>query len=82
MFTDRKRFFFSYPGTRVRAVEWKVKGPAKEVAAFNHPSSYNLYVGITKHGVTRVHEVAGTSNNKTTHKSKQGAATKNITTKK
>ena len=81
MFTDRKKFLFSYPGTRVRAVEWMVKGSVKEAAAVNHPLSYNLNMGITKHGVTRVHEVAGTSRSKTKYENKQGAAAKNITAK-
>ena len=79
MFTDRKRFLFSYPGQRVSRVQWGVKGARRQAAAVNHPQCLNVYAGITKWGVTRVHVVAGSSKHKTTFRNKKGQLAKNIT---
>jgi hypothetical protein len=75
------KFPFSYPRARVRVVERMVNGSAKEATAVNYPLSCNLYMGITKHGVTRAPKVAGTNKSKTTNKNKEGARTENIVEK-
>ncbi len=79
MFTDRKRFLFSYPGQKVNRVQWAVKGTQRQAAAVNHPQSLNVYAGITKWGVTKVHVVAGSSKHKTTYRNKKGQLAKSIT---
>ena len=70
---------FSYPGQRVSRVQWGVKGARRQAAAVNHPQCLNVYAGITKWGVTRVHVVAGSSKHKTTFRNKKGQLAKNIT---
>jgi hypothetical protein len=79
IFTDRKRFLFLYPGTKVRPVEWVLEGEAPEATRAAHPLSFNIYVGITPQGATAVHAVAGTSKHTTSHVTKQGAKARNIT---
>lgn len=83
MFTDRKKFLFRYPGSKVRHVRW-LAGAANSnnsgVNQPNHPQCLNVYAGITKYGVTAVHVVAGSSKYTTHHTNKQGKAAKNITT--
>lgn len=79
MFTDRKKFNFRYPGSRVRPCQWIVKGSKRQATTVNHPLGLNVYAGITKYGVTRVHIVAGTSKRKTKYNNKIGAQAKNIT---
>ncbi len=61
MFSDRKRFHFRYPGQSVSAARWEMEGAEQgggEVWSPNNPNSFNVYGGITVHGVTRLHEVA------------------------
>jgi transposase len=79
MFTDRKKFLFSYPGQKVSRVQWVVKGTQRQAAAVNHPQCLNVYAGITKWGVTKIHVVAGSSKHKTTYRNKKGQLAKNIT---
>jgi molybdenum-dependent DNA-binding transcriptional regulator ModE len=79
MFTDRKKFLFSYPGAKVTRVEWLKKGQKREALAVNHPQVLNLYMGITVHGVTAVHVVTGSSQHKSTYVNKQGQGARNIT---
>lgn len=79
MFTDRKRFLFSYPGQKVHRVQWAVKGAQRQAAAVNHPQSLNVYAGITMWGVTKVHVVAGSSKHKTTYRNKRGQVARSIT---
>lgn len=79
MFTDRKRFLFSFLGQKVNRVQWVVKGAQRQAAAVNHPQSLNLYAGITRWGVTQIHVVAGSSQHKTTFKNKKGQLAKSIT---
>jgi transposase-like protein len=80
MFTDRKRFLFRYPGTRVNKVQWVREGQPREALMVNHPSGVNLYAGLTRFGMTKVHLVAGTTNHTTSFKNKKGQKAKNITT--
>lgn len=71
MFTDRKRFLFSYPGQKVNRVQWVVRGTQRQAATVNHLQSLNVYAGICKWGATSVHVVAGSSKHKTTFKNIQ-----------
>ena len=68
MFTDRKKFYFRYPGSRVKPFRWQKYGPNKprrhEVYQPNRPQCLNVYGGITKFGLTKLHEVAGSSKHK------------------
>ena len=79
MFTDRKKFHFSYPGIKVPPVTWAVKGQRREANGPNHALCVNVYCGITKYGLTDFHVVAGTSNHQTSHYNKGGKLAKNIT---
>ena len=83
MCTDRKKFHFRYPGSKVQPSEWQLglaSSSSGGVNQPNHPQCVNLYCGMSKYGVTAVHIVAGTSKHKTSHATKQGKAAKNITT--
>ena len=79
--TDRCRFYFRYPGTRVRRVRWAKQSQKHQDAAFkpNHPSCLNVYGGITKYGATRLVKVTGTTNYKTDYKTQAGNVSRNIT---
>lgn len=79
MITDRCKFFFRYPGTSVKRVEWVLKGEERTAFQPNQPSCVNLYAGITKYGVTKAHIVTGTTREKTKYKNKKGKDAKNIT---
>lgn len=79
MFTDRKKFLFKHPGAVVKHTQWVRKGQRREAAAVNRPMALNVYMGITRHGVTAVHIVAGTSKHQTQHQNKKGQTARNIT---
>jgi hypothetical protein len=79
MFTDRKKFLFSHPGAKVRLVSWVLHGSTTQAYTVNHPQVLNIYAGLTKHGMTKCHIVAGSSKHKTQHKNKKGEKAKNIT---
>ena len=83
MFTDRKKFAFRYPGTKHRGKQWikKSKGGKKGKRCFkpNNPQRVNLYMGINKWGVTKVHKVSGSHGLKTKFKNKKNQDAKNIT---
>jgi len=79
MFSDRKRFQWRYPGTSIRPVSWVEKGQRREAVQASHPLSLNVYMGITVHGLTRCHVVAGSSKHKSTFTNKKGGQAKNIT---
>ena len=78
-FTDRKKFHFTYPGTKVQPVSWLLDGAPREARSVNHALVVNVYAGITRHGVTQFHEVAGTSKHESTYKNKKGKGARNIT---
>jgi transposase len=82
MFTDRKKFHFRYPGSKVKPCRW-VRGPAKNCKATayqpSRPQCLNIYAGITKYGVSKAHFVAGTSKYTPQHNNKKGQQAKNIT---
>jgi hypothetical protein len=79
MFTDRKKFLFSYPGAKVKPVAWVYKGCTRQASQVNHPQCVNLYAGITSSGITMIHVVAGTSKHKSLYYNKQGKQSRNIT---
>jgi transposase len=79
LFTDRKRFLFSYPGVQVGRSQWVKKGEGRSAVRVNHPQAVNLYLGLTKLGCTPCTVVAGTSKNKSPFINKQGKPAKNIT---
>jgi transposase len=79
MFTDRKKFYFRYPGSKVRRCQWVPKGSSRRAHTVNHPLGLNVYAGITYYDITRAHIVAGTSKHKTEYVNKQGTEARNIT---
>lgn len=82
LFTDRKKFHFKYPGAVVRRVRWVTKsGRSKEagVCRPNRPSVYNVYGGISRFGVTKLHPVTGTTKLVTDFKTVKGTSSRNIT---
>jgi transposase len=79
MFTDRKKFAFKYPGSKVYPVTWVEGSGERRANTVNHASVVNVYAGITKFGLTKLHVVAGTTGHKTIFATKQGAMAKNIT---
>lgn len=79
MFTDRKRFVFLYPGVRVGNVKWVERGSKWQARTASHPQCVNLYAGITVHGATKCHVVAGTSEQRSKHHTVRGKVASNIT---
>ena len=82
LFTDRCKFHFKYPGSVVRPSRWVLSGsrvPQKTIFAPSHPQCLNVYAGISKYGVTKMHVVAGSSKHKTQHTNLKGGEAKNIT---
>lgn len=83
MFSDRKRFYFRFPGSVVRPTRWQLqsemRGAHSGVYQPTHPGGLNSYVGITRHGVTKVHVVAGTTRYKHCHRNMSGEKAKSIT---
>jgi hypothetical protein len=81
MFTDRSKFHFRYPGSKVRRGRWKMRSEkdSDEVYTPNHPQCYNVYGGITMYGTTKLVAVAGTDGQATRYHNQKGARAKNIT---
>jgi len=79
MFTDRKKFHFYYPGVRIHKVSWVRVGEQRPAPKVNHAMCVNLYAGITIHGATKPHLVAGTSKMHVEFKNQKGAQARNIT---
>ena len=83
MFTDRCKFAFRYPGTKVKHKVWvsKSQGGKASIKCWqpNNPQRLNLYMGITKFGVTKIHKVTGSHGTKSTYKTKLGQPARNIT---
>jgi hypothetical protein len=83
LFTDRKKFHLSYPGSKVQPVRWVLgdsQGCEEGVFQPTHPQCLNIYAGISKFGITHAHVVAGSSQHNTRHTNRKGQAAKNITT--
>lgn len=81
MFSDMKRFYFRYPGSKVNHdVRWVLEGNEDQsVFQPSSPSCFNIYAAITKHGVTHVHVVSRTKQHKEQHLTKRGQLARNIT---
>jgi transposase len=79
MFTDRKKFLFKYPGCALRRYSWVRKGGRRQAKKASRLVGVNVYAGITKYGITKVHCVAGTHNMKSTHTNLKGQGARNIT---
>lgn len=79
MFTDRKRFYFRYPGSKVARVQWRELGQKWEVFKPTSPQCVNVYMGITKYGATTAVMVAGSSKHKSIFITKKGTPARNIT---
>lgn len=79
MFTDRKKFLFKYPGSQKMSCYWVEKGQKPRVNKVTNPMAVNVYAGITKYRVTKVHFVAGTSKLKSHHTTLKGQPARNIT---
>lgn len=79
LFTDRKKFLFHYPGQKVHAQAWGLRGQKPEAHSPNRPDALNVYAGISRQGVTDVQVVAGTSKHQSPYCNKQGKAARNIT---
>ena len=78
LFTDRKKFAFTFPGTRVKRVQWLPKGERRAAFRPNKPMVVNMYAGIGKPGVTKPHFVTGTSNLRTSYLNMKGQPSRNI----
>jgi hypothetical protein len=81
LFTDRKRFYFKYPGPKVKMVRWRLGGNGERDEVFQptNPQCLNIYAGISRYGMTGVHVVAGTSKHITRYVTKKGTSARNIT---
>lgn len=79
MFTDRKRFYFRYPGCSVSSVQWRVVGTRVEVQKVSRAYCANVYLGMTKWGCTKLVFVAGSSKQEHKFLTKKGSPARNIT---
>lgn len=79
MFTDRKKFYFRYPGTRFFRYQWVEKGKVRVAYSPSKPSGLNVYMGITNWGITKPHIVSGTTGVTSKFRNKRGQVAKNIT---
>ncbi len=79
MATDRCRFYFKHPGEHKKPSYWVVKGTRPRVKMVTNPQCVNVYAGITKFGITKLHLVAGTSKMKSQHTTRKGTPARNIT---
>lgn len=80
MFTDRARFVFKHPGTKIKRVYWvRLRGKKPEAKKSSRCKSVNVYAGLTYFGMTVAIIVAGTSEHTTSYTNKKGSTAKNIT---
>jgi DDE superfamily endonuclease len=82
MFSDRKKFYFKYPGQVVQPGQWIKQGERRTAPKVNHPDAVNVYAAISVFGVTKVHFVAGTKGMDAQFaefKNKKGQPPRNIT---
>ena len=78
MFTDRKRFYLQHPGSKVQPSVWVVEGERQKAFRASNPICLNVYLGITCHGPTACHFVAGTTGMTSKFKTKAGHASRSI----
>lgn len=81
MITDRCKFAFRYPGAKVLPVRWVTPRRRDNAVAYrpNKASVYNVYAGISKYGVTRLHTVTGTTRHISCYRNQLNQAARNIT---
>ena len=79
MFTDRKRFYFRYPGCCVNSTQWRVVGTKVVAHKVSRPYCANVYLGITMYGPTQLVFVAGTNKRDSQFLTKKGKAARSIT---
>jgi hypothetical protein len=79
MFTDRKKLYFRYPGTCYHMYQWVEKGKTRLAYSPSKPSALNIYMGITRFGVTKAHIVSGTTGVTSSFKNQKGQVARNIT---
>lgn len=79
MFTDRKKFHFTFPGQSVSRVRWRESGEEDAVPRPNKPSCLNVYGGITRWGTTDLIIVSGTTGYKSKFVNQKGEPARNIT---
>lgn len=81
MFTDRKKFHFRYPGSKVLGVQWHLRSQSHKCGVFqpNNPSAYNVYGGLTAKGTTRLRPVTGTTKVTTRFSNCRGQPARSIT---
>jgi len=79
MFTDRKRFYFLYPGCCLNTVQWRVVGTRLEARRLSRPCCANVYLGITKYRPTQLAFVAGSSKRESGFFTKSGSPARSIT---
>ena len=80
MFTDRKKFRLFSPGTQVTRGAYREQGEKPpRVPRLNRPWARNIYAGLTLHGVTRSHDVAGGDSHKGSFTNQRGQPARNIT---
>jgi len=79
LFSDRTKFHFKYPGVKVNKGKW-LKGKERHIAPqVNHANAVDVYCGLSPHGMTMAHAVAGTDGLKSPFFNKKGQPSKNIT---
>lgn len=82
-FTDMKKFSFRFPGTKKVGCKWILQsnGGKKGYKCYqpNHPQTVNLYMGMCKWGVSKVHKVTGSKGFKSPFKNKKGQPARGAT---
>jgi hypothetical protein len=80
MFTDRKKFLLYSPGAPVQRGVYSEAGEQRPgVPRLNRPWALNIYAGLTMHGLTSAHVVAGSDKHKGSHTNAKGQPARNIT---
>jgi hypothetical protein len=77
--TDRKKFNLRYPGVSVPSGIWLALGEKFSAKTVSKASGINLYMGISRFGVTAVHLVTGSNKLHTNYKNKKGEKSRAIT---
>ena len=79
MCSEREKFIHKYHGCSVRRYTWVKKGGKRRARKASRMNGVNVYMGVTKYGVTKVHCVAGTYKQHTNHTTLKGQTAKSIT---
>ena len=61
-------------------VQWREEGDKRRKAPrANRPAAFNIYAGLTTHGLTRLHAVAGSDTHRGSYTTKKGKPARNTT---